>query len=103
MSINTKDEEIKCVEVIAQIKDGSITEYVAYNPICFDKEEDKNKNYAIYFVFGFTALIILIIVFIVLLVLRNKYKKMNDEINEISYKISRAEENQDAEGWRLYK
>ena len=106
MSINTKDEEIKCVEVIAQIKDGSITEYVAYNPICFDKEEDKNenKNYGIYFVFGFTALMILIIVFIVLLVLKNKYKKMNDEINEISYKISRAEENQDAEeGWRLYK
>ena len=91
-------DEIRFIEVLAQIKDGPITEYVAYEPIYLFIKDKKFAEVII----GFSIVFLIMIATIIgsyIYVNRNykKYKEMKDEINKISYVKSRAEEKEDKE------
>ena len=104
ISLSTrKYSEIKCFEVIAKIKDGPITEYVAYKPNYLEEnDENKKMYYGLIFVIGFAALIIITIIFSLYLCLKCKFTKFKEDINKISYQVSRSEENQDGDNLEEY-
>ena len=93
MNINLKNKDAKYIQVIAQIIDGPITEYVSYNSIIVKYP----TNY---------KLIILIIIFVILLVIgitiftmyyRKKHTNLYENVNKVSFQESRAEENKKEE------
>jgi len=89
MNISVKNKDIKYIQVIAQIIDGPITEYVSYNSI------------VVKFPSKF-LLIILITIFVILLVIgiviftlyyRKKHADLYENVNKVSFQESRADEN----------
>ena len=93
MNINLKNKDAKYIQVIAQIIDGPITEYVSYNSIIVKYP----TNY---------KLIILIVIFVILLVIgitiftmyyRKKHTNLYENVNKVSFQESRAEENKKEE------
>ena len=89
-------EEIRYIEVLAQIKDGPITEYVAYEPIYLYIKDKKFAEVII----GFAIFIVIVIAaiaisYIFLIKNYKKYSNMKNEINKISYINSRSEEKED--------
>jgi uncharacterized membrane protein YciS (DUF1049 family) len=93
MNINLKNKDAKYIQVIAQIIDGPITEYVSYNSIIVKYP----TNY---------KLIILIVIFVILFVIgitiftmyyRKKHTNLYENVNKVSFQESRAEENKKEE------
>ena len=89
-----KEENIRYVEIIAQIKDGPIIEYVAYEPLLIYKK-DKKKSAIIIVIFSLVIFVIIMAVIIALLLLNKKNKKLLESVNKISYKESKADEKND--------
>ena len=96
LNILFKNEEIRYIEVIAQIKDGPNIEYVAYNPIIlYEKDEEGIKIFTFIIVFSLVILMISIAIIGSYIYANKKYKKLKKNINKISYKESRKEEKVD--------
>ena len=89
-----KDQEIKYIIVIAQIKDDKNIEYITYEPIYLKKEEKKKFAEVI---IAFTIVIIIIFTTIVLsfMYVNKKYKKFTEDLNKISFQEPREEEKND--------
>ena len=88
-----KEEKIRYIEIIAQIKDGPNIEYVAYDPLLI---YNKNKKSAIVIViFCLVIFVIISAVIITLLIINKKNKKLKEAINTISYKESKGDDKAD--------
>ena len=116
---NNKDEyelrlkkgtyEFKCFQVIAQIRDGPITEYVSYTSI---NEIDKNKHRqkkdsdddggsgssnTLYAIIGISVglLVIVVVLVVVILIYNAKNRDLMDQVNKISFVKSGAKPKDD--------
>ena len=104
ITLSLKKDTYRYVQVIAQIRDGPITEYVAYNRYSFIKEEDNENNTnnktsktSLYVVIGISVglLIIVIILVIVIFSYNAKNKDLMDQVNKISFVSSGAKPKDD--------
>ena len=92
------ENEIGFLQVIAQIRQGPITEYEAYDPITFDKKDsgssDKSKLIIILVISGVLLLIVIALV-IIILAFNSKNKDLMEQVNKISFIKSGAKPNDD--------
>ena len=98
----TDGREFGYLQVIAQIRDGPITEYVAYDTITLkvnsnEENNDKsNKNLSIIFiVIGVVLFVVIIILVIIIFTFNAKNKDLMDQVNKISFVQSGAKPNDD--------
>ena len=100
LKLKKKNRDFTYFQVLAQINDGPITEYVAYDPIGdFSSQQTTSKanNTGLYVVIGISAtlLIIVIILVIVILSFNAKNKDLMDQVNKISFIKSGAKDKDD--------
>ena len=86
------------LQVIAQIRDGPITEYVAYNRYSYLKEDQNDSSKAsLYLVIGISVglFIIVIVLVIVIFSFNAKNKDLMEQVNKISFVSSGAKPKDD--------
>ena len=94
--------EYKYIQVIAQVKQGPINEYVAYEAQVIQgvqkTPEQKDNKSAIYAVVGISSalFVIIIILVVVILIYNAKNKDLMEQVNKISFAASNAQSNDDA-------
>jgi hypothetical protein len=95
----TNGREFGYLQVIAQIRDGPITEYVAYDTISLktkSNNENSDKNLSIIFiVIGVVLFVVIIILVIIIFTFNAKNKDLMDQVNKISFVQSGAKANDD--------
>ena len=90
MTINDIEKDYSYVEVIAQIIDGPIIEYVAYDPVYaykgIIKETNKLKKYIRWIIGGVSGIAILFIIFFIFIcIIRHKSKDLVEDVNKVSF------------------
>ena len=93
MNISLKNKDIKYIQVIAQIIDGPITEYVSYNSIVVKFP----TNYLLFILIFIFVILLVIGIIIFIMHYKKKTKKLYENVNKISFQESRAEENKKEE------
>ena len=102
MKINNIDNNKYYIQVIAQIKDGPIIEYVAYEPkeINFnydnkDDVEDDDDNKTLYWVLiavGGAIFIVLVVLITIFIFYNRRTKELLEQVNKISFAKPRQEQ-----------
>ena len=105
LTLKKGNRDFKCFQVIAQIRDGPITEYVSYNSIndLTNKHRNKNgndggdDNTGLYIVIGISVglLVIVVVLVVVILIYNAKNKDLMDQVNKISFVKSGAKPKDD--------
>ena len=98
ITLKLKKGEYSFVQVIAQIRDGPITEYVAYNCQSYLKEDKKsNSKTSLYIVIGISiGLFILVVILVIVIFSFNaKNKDLMEQVNKISFVSSGAKPKDD--------
>ena len=103
LKLKKNKNEFKYFQVIAQINDGPITEYVAYNSIGqeftvpFTKKSNKTGLYVI-ITFCVILLIVAIVLVVVVFFFNAKNKDLMNQVNKISFALSGAKEEEKDDG-----
>ena len=98
ITLTLKKDTYSYVQVIAQIRDGPITEYVAYNCQSYLKEDKKSSSpTSLYIVIGISIglFIIVVILVIVIFSFNAKNKDLMEQVNKISFVSSGAKPKDD--------
>ena len=97
ITLTLKKDTYSYVQVIAQIRDGPITEYVAYNRYSFLKEDKNDSKAGLYVVIGISvALFIIVIILVIVIFSYNaKNKDLMEQVNKISFVSSGAKPKDD--------
>ena len=97
ITLTLKKDTYSYVQVIAQIRDGPITEYVAYNRYSFLKEDKNESKAGLYVVIGISvALFIIVIILVIVIFSYNaKNKDLMEQVNKISFVSSGAKPKDD--------
>jgi len=93
MSISLKNKDAKYIQVIAQIIDGPITEYVSYDSI----KVKYPMNYFLIILVAILAILLVIGIIIFTMYYRKKHINLYENVNKVSFQESRAEENKKEE------
>ena len=88
MNISLDNKDIKYIQVIAQIIDGPITEYVSYDSILV-----KYPTNYLWIILIPIVVILVIGIVIFIMYYKKKHAKLYENVNKISFQESRAEEN----------
>ena len=102
ITVSIPSTEYKYIQVIAQVKQGPINEYVAYEAQVIQgvqkTPEQKDNKSAIYAVVGISSalFVIIIILVVVILIYNAKNKDLMEQVNKISFAASNAQSNDDA-------
>ena len=104
MKLKKGDHEIKCFQVIAQIRDGPITEYVSYKSINEiksgrpeSKDDDDDGDTTLYAIIGVSVglLVIVVVLVVIILIYNARNRDLMDQVNKISFVKSGAKPKDD--------
>ena len=104
LKLKKGEHEIKCFQVIAQIRDGPITEYVSYKSINEiksgrpeSKDDDDDGDTTLYAIIGVSVglLVIVVVLVVIILIYNARNRDLMDQVNKISFVKSGAKPKDD--------